>query len=156
MTSKTKNCLICNRIELIRQNNNPALVIELKTGYVVFGDHQFYRGYTLFLCKLHKNELYELDSDFRRQFLWEMSIVAEAIAQVFIPVKMNYELLGNTDAHLHWHLFPRHKDDADPKRPVWVLRHNIRHSKKSKLTESFVEQYKQQLADKIEHLMKLV
>lgn len=37
----------------------------------------------------------------------EMSIVAEAVSKAFYPEKMNYELLGMGDAHLHWHLFPR-------------------------------------------------
>ncbi|WP_323373257.1 hypothetical protein [Anaeropeptidivorans aminofermentans] len=34
---------------------------------------------------------------------------------------MNYELLGNGDAHLHWHLFPRNKGDMPIKGPVWWL-----------------------------------
>ena len=35
-----------------------------------------------------------------------MTVVAEAVAKAFGAEKMNYECLGNGDAHLHRHLFP--------------------------------------------------
>lgn len=60
----------------------------------------------------------------RKKFLEEMSIVAEAASKAFGAEKMNYELLGMGDAHLHWHLFPRRKGDIENygnngKGPVW-------------------------------------
>ena len=44
--------------------------------------------------------------------------------EAFGAEKMNYELLGNGDTHLHWHLFPRRAGDLDAhghngKGPVW-------------------------------------
>ena len=115
------NCLICERIEMINNKNNPYFVKEMETGYVVMGDHQHFRGYTLFLCKEHKTELHYLNHEFKLQFLEEMSIVAEAVNNVFTPEKMNYELLGNGDTHIHWHLFPRVTGDTPQKGPVWWL-----------------------------------
>jgi len=114
-------CLICERIEMIKQKVNPYFVMELETGYVVIGDHQHFKGYTLFLCKNHVRELHELPKDFRVKYLEEMSIVAEAAYNAFKPEKMNYELLGNGDSHVHWHLFPRVKGDTPKKGPVWWL-----------------------------------
>ena len=114
-------CLICERIEMIKQKSNPYFVMELETGYVVIGDHQHFKGYTLFLCKHHVSELHELPKDFRVKYLEEMSIVAEAAYNAFKPEKMNYELLGNGDSHVHWHLFPRVKGDTPKKGPVWWL-----------------------------------
>lgn len=73
---KNKNCLICQRIKLIKQGKNPYFIKELKTGYAVLGDSQFFKGYCLFLCKLHKKELHELDKTFKLKFLEEMSLVA--------------------------------------------------------------------------------
>ena len=106
-------CLICDRINMIKDNNNPWFVKELETGYVVIGDNQHFKGYTLFLCKEHKTELFQLERSVKMKFLEEMSIVAEAVARAFVAEKMNYELLGNGDTHLHWHLFPRVSGDLE-------------------------------------------
>lgn len=58
-----ENCLICNRINKIKEGTNPYFVAELETGYVVIGDHQLFRGYTLFLCKHHETELHFLEEE---------------------------------------------------------------------------------------------
>ncbi len=117
-------CLICDRIKKIKNNENPYFVKELETGYVVLGDNQHFKGYTLFLCKEHKSELFQLDKNFKTKFLEEMTIVAEAVSKAFPCDKLNYELLGNGDSHLHWHIFPRRNGDLgdygnNGKGPVW-------------------------------------
>lgn len=117
-------CLVCDRIESIRRGENPYFVKELETGYVVIGDHQHFHGYTLFLCKVHQTELFHLAPAFRAKFQEEMSMVAQAVSTAFHADKMNYELLGNGDTHLHWHLFPRRNGDLGEygnhgKGPVW-------------------------------------
>ena len=104
-------CLICDRIELIKQGKNPHFVKELETGYVVIGDGQYFKGYTLFLAKEHVTELHQMEYETKIKFLEEMSIVQEAVAKAFQAEKMNIELLGNGDAHVHWHLFPRKAGD---------------------------------------------
>lgn len=114
-------CLICERINMIKEGRNKYFVMELETGYVVMGDHQHFRGYTLFLCKEHVTELHYLSYEIKMRYLEEMSIVAEAVFNVFKPEKMNYELLGNGDTHVHWHLFPRVTGDTPEKGPVWWL-----------------------------------
>ena len=102
-------CFICDRIKMINDGTNPFFVKELETGYVVIGDHQHFYGYTLFLFKEHETELFHLPHLTKIKFLEEMSIVAEAVFNAFGAEKMNYELLGNGDAHIHWHLFPRNQ-----------------------------------------------
>ena len=114
-------CLISERINMIKQGNNPYFVKELETGYVVIGDYQHFYGYTLFLCKQHVTELHNLSYEFKIKYLEEMSLVAEAVYTAFKPEKMNYELLGNGDTHVHWHLFPRVTGDTPIKGPVWWL-----------------------------------
>lgn len=113
------NCLICNRIQLIQENKNPYFVRELNTGYVVLADSQYFEGYTLFLGKHHVTELHQLAPAEKLAFLEEMSLVQEACAKAFHADKMNIELLGNGDAHVHWHLFPRHNGDTAQSGPVW-------------------------------------
>lgn len=119
-------CDICGMIEKSLNGENPYFVKELKTGIVVLGWNQHFYGYTLFVCKKHKTELYELDSEFQAEYLKEMVLVAKAVFEAFGADKMNYECLGNGDVHLHFHLFPRkHGDLGDygnnGKGPVWWL-----------------------------------
>lgn len=117
-------CFICERLKMINDGINPYFVKKLETGYVVIGDNQHFKGYTLFLFKEHKTELFHLDHSQKLKFLEEMSVVAEAVSTAFGAEKMNYELLGNGDTHLHWHLFPRKSGDIENygnngKGPVW-------------------------------------
>ena len=108
-------CEICDRIKETKAGNNPFLVKELETGYVVIGDFQHFKGYTLFLYKDHVVELFDLDEKTRAKHLYEMTLIAEAVKNAFGAEKMNYECLGNGEggAHIHWHLFPRRTGDID-------------------------------------------
>ena len=143
-------CLICERIEMIKNNQNKFFVKELRTGYVVLGDNQHFRGYTLFLYKKHKNELYELDSTEKQPLLEEMSLVGQAVSKAFECEKMNYELLGNGDSHLHWHLFPRVSGDLGEygyhgKGPVWWYPREKMYSAENVLNDKELEELKQKL-----------
>ena len=51
-------CLICDRIKMIKEDRNPYFVKELKTGYVVIGDHQHFKGYTLFYARSIKQSYF--------------------------------------------------------------------------------------------------
>ena len=90
-------CLICDRIRMIEEGTNPWFVKELETGYVVIGDNQHFKGYTLFLCKTHKSELFQRKSAEKLKFLEEMSLVAEAVSKAFGAEKMNYEFLSTNN-----------------------------------------------------------
>ena len=149
-------CLPCDRITQIKNGVNPYFVTELQTGYVVIGDHQFYKGYTVFLCKEHKTELHELEENFRLMFLKEMSLVAEAEAvyKAFAPQKLNYELLGNGDPHLHWHIFPRYKNDPMPNKPVWQLEKSIRVAESTRPTKNELAELKEKLSREITTLTR--
>ena len=90
----------------------------------MIGYHEYFTGYNLFLAKEYIKELHHLEKETRFRFLEEMSLVQEAVATAFTAEKMNIELLGNGDAHLHWHLFPRRRGDMNGhglkgRGPVW-------------------------------------
>ena len=70
-------CLICERIELIKQGKNPHFVKELETGYVVIGDGQYFKGYTLFLAKEHVTELHQMEYETKIKFLEQYSFLQE-------------------------------------------------------------------------------
>ncbi len=140
-----QDCFICERIDWIKEGTNPYFVAELETGYVVIGDHQYFKGYTLFLCKQHKTELHFLEEEFKIKYLYEMSKVAEAVYAAFLPDKINYELLGNGDSHIHWHIFPRRQNDTPQKGPVWWVDKNIMFSEKVKPAEEELTEMKTRL-----------
>ena len=151
-------CLICERIRMINEGTNPWFVKELETGYVVIGDHQHFKGYTIFLCKEHKSELFQLDRGTRLRFLEEMSLVAEAAANAFGAEKMNYELLGNGDSHLHWHLFPRVSGDLgefgnNGKGPVWWYPREKMYSSENCPSEDALNEMKARLAEELDKLL---
>lgn len=143
MPEKDNNCLICQRIELIKQGKNPYFIKELETGYAVLGDYQYFKGYCLLLCKEHKTELHQLEPKIRDKFLQEMALLAEAVYKTFQAKKLNYELLGNTHQHLHWHIFPRHKTDPAPEEPIWLIpradRENKRYLPSQQAREQFIK-----------------
>jgi len=150
------NCLICSRIELIKQGTNPYFIAELETGYVVAGDHQFFKGYTLFLCKQHISELHQLDRNFKQKYLVEMSLVAESVFKGFEPEVLNYEALGNSESHLHWHIFPRYADDPNPKGPIWQIDKSLRYSDEFRASDSERAEHKKLIIDGLTALSDVI
>ena len=151
-------CFICERIDMIKSNTNPYFVKELETGYVVIGDNQHFKGYTIFLCKQHKTELFYLEKDFRTKFLEEMSITAQAVSNAFHAEKMNYECLGNGETHLHWHLFPRFSGDIETygnngKGPVWWYPMEKMYSDENRPSDTELKKMKPQLLYELEKLL---
>ncbi len=153
-------CLICDRIEMIKNGTNPYFVKELETGYVVIGDNQHFKGYALFLYKNHNyTELFQMNMDERTKFMQEMTIVAEAVYRAFKPEKMNYELLGMGDAHLHWHLYPRREGDIENygnhgRGPVWCYPMEKMYSDDCRPDNTLLEEMKKSLLEQIELLIK--
>jgi diadenosine tetraphosphate (Ap4A) HIT family hydrolase len=98
-------------------------VADLESSRVFLHEDQFFPGYVLLVLRRHARELYELSAPERRVLIEEVSRVAEALARVFRPVKMNYELLGNQVPHIHWHLVPRLSTDPEPHAPIWRVAH---------------------------------
>ncbi len=125
-------CELCTVVEALgRAETSPAAAPEhvlrkiqdLPASIAILAPDQYYRGYTLVVSKTHATELYHLDEHESTQYFRDMLRVAAAVAAAFRPRKMNYEVLGNTVAHLHWHLFPRYDEDPNPKRPTWERSH---------------------------------
>ena len=75
------------------------------------------RGYTIVIWRgRHVAEPTELDEDEAGAYWRELLRVGRALEQHFEPVKLNYNLLGNSLPHLHTHVLPRYADDP---RPGW-------------------------------------
>lgn len=153
-------CFICERIRETREGCNPCFVRELETGYVVIGDFQHFKGYSLFLCKEHAAELFDLDPAFRAKHLEEMTLVAQAVRNAFDAEKMNYECLGNGvgGAHVHWHLFPRRSGDLEDygnngKGPAWWYPREKMYDDSTRPDEQELEEMKQKLLKALDALL---
>lgn len=149
-----ENCFVCDRIQQIHAGTNPYFVTEMESGYVALGDFQFYPGYTVFLSKVHATELHLLPKPDRLQFLEDMATVAEAVYKAFKPEKLNYELLGNLDSHMHWHIFPRYRDDPDPKNPVSVIPPEVRNAESTRPSPGQLEEMKRKLKQELSHIRR--
>jgi diadenosine tetraphosphate (Ap4A) HIT family hydrolase len=75
------------------------------------------RGLTLVVWRgRHVVEPTELADGEAAAYGREVLAVGRALQAVFAPVKLNYNLLGNSVPHLHTHIVPRYADDP---RPGW-------------------------------------
>jgi diadenosine tetraphosphate (Ap4A) HIT family hydrolase len=150
----SEDCFICSTIRASDEGRNPGFVARLPSGYVVLNSQgQYYEGYTIFQSARCVAELHELRPRARSDFLRDMSLVAEAMFRAFRPAKLNYELLGNTVPHLHWHLVPRYKDDPKPKVPVWENQ-DFRASQRAapRLSKVELNALKRKLLRELQHL----
>ncbi len=120
MAEHQNPCAICAQIERARHGEHPGLICEIETSFAVLGDSQFFRGYSLLLCKTPATELHELPPATKLKYLEEMSLLAEAVARVTKCHKLNYEMLGNQVHHLHFHIFPRYAHEENVLQPVWL------------------------------------
>lgn len=83
--------------------------------YLVRADIQ--RGLTIAIWRgRHVAEPTELTDAEAAAYGREVLAVGRAIERALAPVKLNYDLLGNSVPHLHTHIVPRYADDP---RPGW-------------------------------------
>lgn len=113
--------LIHRRVEEARQGINPAVICQVPSGWVVLGDVQFLPGYSLLLPDPVVPSLNALTMEQRTSFLQDMTVLGDALLEVTGAVRINYEILGNREAALHAHVFPRFAIEPEEKRqkPVW-------------------------------------
>ena len=113
-------CVMCGTYG---QSGGELHIADLALSRVFLHEDQFFPGYVLLVLRRHVTELYDLPAPERATLMEEVSRVAQAVAQVFRPVKMNYELLGNLVPHIHWHLVPRLATDPALRSPIWMVEH---------------------------------
>lgn len=117
-----------DRIGAALRGENPTVLAELEGGFAVIGDVQFLPGYCVLLAKDPSvTALSELPRAERLRFLADADLLATAVeraARALDPGfrRVNLEILGNADAFVHAHVWPRY--DGEPaelvRRPVWL------------------------------------
>ncbi|MEU1877797.1 diadenosine tetraphosphate hydrolase [Streptosporangium sp. NPDC020072] len=117
-----------DRIGSALRDENPTVLRRLDAGFAVIGDVQFLPGYSVLLADDPAVErLSDLPKGRRRAFLSDMDDLGEAVERACRRLdpafrRVNLEILGNTDAFLHAHVWPRF--DWEPadlvSKPVWL------------------------------------
>lgn len=100
-----------DRVGSAEAGTNPMVIAQLESGYAVMGDTQFLPGYCVLLAVPRVGQLSDLTLPRRIIFLRDMALLGEAIERACTDqglLRVNYEILGNTDAFLHAHIFPRY------------------------------------------------
>ena len=119
MQEPSPACAACNEIAAAEAGEDSWAIARLATGYVRLNPNQYFRGATFFAADRCVAELHELGSSRSYRHLVKMAEVAHAVFNAVDARKMNYEALGNSVAHLHWWLTPRHDNDPLPRVPIW-------------------------------------
>ena len=114
------DCLFCRKLASLDELPPEESVWRFPHSVALLGSWQFYHGYCILVSRRHACELNQLGETERRNYLDEMCLLARAVEEAFRPHKLNYELLGNQVPHLHWHLFPRYREDPEALKPVWL------------------------------------
>jgi diadenosine tetraphosphate (Ap4A) HIT family hydrolase len=109
-----------------RMNNNPKndddviWIAELAISTLFLYREQRFRGYCILsFSAWDATSLEALSDEEYQQFFMDLRMASNAVRSALSPDHMNYELLGNSNPHLHWHIIPRYKTDPRWGRPIW-------------------------------------
>src|SRR5262252_1323542 len=80
-----------------REGRDPRVIARLFSGWVVFGQQQFVRGYALLLPDPVVPSLNALGAKERSQFLMDMTKVGDALLKVCGALRINYAIYGNLE-----------------------------------------------------------
>lgn len=107
-----------DRVGSAISGNNPTVMARLPGGFAVIGDVQWLPGYSVMITdKAGANRLSDLSRPERTAFLNSMDFVAESVETACARLdpaflRVNIEILGNTDPFLHAHIWPRYQWEA--------------------------------------------
>lgn len=88
-----------------------GVLVERRASWISSGDRVPVTGYVCVVAKRHVLEPYELPLDERAAFWEDVLFAAERVANLLRPIKINYEIHGNSLPHLHAHVYPRFPSD---------------------------------------------
>ncbi len=117
------------------------VMARMRSGFAVIGDTQQLPGYSVLICDdAEANHLTDLDWVRRTAFLFDLSLLGEAVESVCRDHdlrRVNYEVLGNSMQWLHGHVHARY--DWEPAEwvggPVWRYPNEVRNAPEHAYTD---------------------
>jgi diadenosine tetraphosphate (Ap4A) HIT family hydrolase len=104
---------IHSQVIAAREGRDPKVIARLFSGWAVFGERQFVRGYALLLPDPVVPNLNALGARERIAFLSDMSRLGDALLKVTGALRVNYAIFGNQEPALHAHVIPRYLDEPE-------------------------------------------
>jgi|SRR6185369_14021847 diadenosine tetraphosphate (Ap4A) HIT family hydrolase len=111
----------------LEKGEEPHVLHRMRTGWAVLGSTQHLPGYCLLVYAGSANHLTDLPHPERTSFLFDLSLLGEAVSQVCAArdegfLRINYEVLGNLWPHLHGHVHARYSWEEESLRvgPVYL------------------------------------
>ena len=95
-------------------------IATLSVSELCFLSDSRFPGRCVVILHEHATELFDLSPAVRHAYADDLSHAARAIKKAVGAFKMNYEILGNSDPHVHCHMLPRQLDEPKPKVPAWL------------------------------------
>ena len=143
--------LIHRRVNAAREGTNDYIICKMPSGWAVLGDQQFISGYSLLLSDPVVTDLNELSGEYRAQFLSDMALIGDALLEATGAFRINYEILGNDEAALHAHIFPRYMREPEQSRkyPVWMA-----YTKEERNSQPFDINRDKQLMERIAYIIR--
>jgi diadenosine tetraphosphate (Ap4A) HIT family hydrolase len=103
-----------DRVGSAERGENPMVLARMRSGFAVIGDTQFLPGYSVLLASPKVESLNDLSLERRAQFLVDMTLLGDAVAEACQPVaRINYGITGNNYRYLLAHVFPRYDYEHD-------------------------------------------
>jgi diadenosine tetraphosphate (Ap4A) HIT family hydrolase len=103
-----------------QDNQNVIWIADLSTSTLLLFRDQRFKGYCILsFAPRRATSLESLSDEEYQSFFLDLRTASRTIRKALNPDHMNYELLGNTDPHLHWHIIPRYKTDPRWGQPIW-------------------------------------
>jgi diadenosine tetraphosphate (Ap4A) HIT family hydrolase len=101
------------QVAAAREGRDPRVIARLYSGWAVFGERQFVRGYALLLPDPVVPDLNALGALERGTFLTDMTRLGDALLKATAAVRINYAMFGNEQPALHAHVVPRYADEPE-------------------------------------------
>jgi len=106
------NCKFCGAREGCNPSD-PLHVVEMERSWTFLDPNQTYRGHVIVVVKGHHEDIAAMPPAEGAALYAEMTRVAGAVRRACKADHMNYLSLGNVVRHVHWHIYPRYRDDAN-------------------------------------------
>lgn len=113
----TEDCPFCRM--MAHEKDAVTFVTRTRMGALFLNRDQTFRGRCILMYGEHVEAPTAIDRERFKEFSGEAYDVSVVLLETLGAALVNYAILRNGVAHLHWHLIPRYEGDPNWGRPPW-------------------------------------